>query len=309
MAESCEVAAALQGWVNPWTQPGKWYKGNLHTHTTGSDGKVSPEQAMAFFQSQGYDFLCISDHERVTPVPTAPYPDMITIPGLETGAARTQPPGCHLGNYHILAVGADQPLAAGEGPQEVIDAYAAAGAVVFVAHPYWSDMQPQDMLGLRNHAGLEVFNTGCDLEVGKGISSLNWDQLLVRGERWNAIAVDDCHWNPGCFDAGQGWTMVRTATLSREAILEALRAGMYYSSRGPVIEDLRVEEGRLVITCSPVARITFMCEGAGGYVFDAPFRGTITTAAWPISHRRYVRVEVVDEAGRQAWTNPIYLGK
>lgn len=40
----------------------RWYKGNLHTHTFWSDGKAFPEEAVAWYKSQGYNFLGLSDH-------------------------------------------------------------------------------------------------------------------------------------------------------------------------------------------------------------------------------------------------------
>ena len=39
-----------------------WYKGNLHTHTTRSDGRKSPEEVMALYRDHGYDFLALTDH-------------------------------------------------------------------------------------------------------------------------------------------------------------------------------------------------------------------------------------------------------
>ncbi len=43
------------------------YKGNLHTHTTCSDGVRSPEEAIAAYREAGYDFLAITDHRLYTP--------------------------------------------------------------------------------------------------------------------------------------------------------------------------------------------------------------------------------------------------
>lgn len=40
----------------------RWYKGNLHMHNQWSDGKVLPEQAIAWYKSRGWDFICPSDH-------------------------------------------------------------------------------------------------------------------------------------------------------------------------------------------------------------------------------------------------------
>ena len=33
--------------------PGQWYKGNLHSHTTNSDGHLTPAQAVALFRQYG----------------------------------------------------------------------------------------------------------------------------------------------------------------------------------------------------------------------------------------------------------------
>lgn len=38
-------------------------KGALHTHTTKSDGKLSPEEVIEVHASLGYDFLALTDHD------------------------------------------------------------------------------------------------------------------------------------------------------------------------------------------------------------------------------------------------------
>jgi len=43
--------------ANPFSSPGIWYKGNLHTHTTQSDGGLAPEEAADLYRKAGYDFL------------------------------------------------------------------------------------------------------------------------------------------------------------------------------------------------------------------------------------------------------------
>lgn len=48
--------------LNPFEQPGKWYKANLHTHTTMSDGVRTPEETAAGYRRHGYQILAITDH-------------------------------------------------------------------------------------------------------------------------------------------------------------------------------------------------------------------------------------------------------
>ena len=41
---------------------GQFYKANLHTHTTLSDGKLSPEQIKEHYFNLGYSIVAYTDH-------------------------------------------------------------------------------------------------------------------------------------------------------------------------------------------------------------------------------------------------------
>ena len=41
----------------------KQYKANLHSHSTLSDGKLTPEELKKLYKDNGYDILAITDHE------------------------------------------------------------------------------------------------------------------------------------------------------------------------------------------------------------------------------------------------------
>ena len=43
----------------------RWWKGNLHTHSLWSDGDDYPEAIVAWYKDQGYDFVALSDHNRL----------------------------------------------------------------------------------------------------------------------------------------------------------------------------------------------------------------------------------------------------
>src|SRR5438876_377742 len=47
---------------------GRWYKGNLHTHTVNSDGDSSPDDVVRWYREHRYDFLVLTDHNYFTPV-------------------------------------------------------------------------------------------------------------------------------------------------------------------------------------------------------------------------------------------------
>ena len=46
--------------VDPFSAPGKFWRGNLHTHSTRSDGVLDPDEVARRYQLEGYDFLAMT---------------------------------------------------------------------------------------------------------------------------------------------------------------------------------------------------------------------------------------------------------
>ena len=289
-------------WTSPFSLPGKWFKGNLHCHTTQSDGLSTPEEAINWFREDGDDFLAITDHWVLTPGQVVA-PDFITIAGVELDGA----------GYHMVGLGlSDLPnrdLA--DSPQAIVDVISSQGGLAFFAHPYWTGQTSADIAAVPNVAGLEVFNSECEAEVSLGYSHVHWDELLAQGRRLTAIAVDDVHW-PHKLKA-RGFIVVRAERLEESVILEAIRQGHFYASNGPRIEDLRIvrlEDGRpaLRVHCSPCTTITYHARRPRGRRVEAVPGETLNNAAWPIDVSQvYVRVECRDAQGRIAWSNPVFV--
>ena len=91
----------------PFARPGRFYRGNLHTHSTRSDGLKSPEEVVAVYRDHGYDFLALTDHflERYQYplVDTRPFrtESFTTLLGAELHAPATEAGD----RWHIVAVG------------------------------------------------------------------------------------------------------------------------------------------------------------------------------------------------------------
>jgi hypothetical protein len=284
--------------------PGQWYQANLHAHTTESDGRLSPAEAAICYRRQGYQVLAITDHGKVTPCAELSHRDFLCLEGIEIGAGQSE-----LGHsYHVVGVGVPASVAEAprDRPQPVLDAIAQAGGVGFIAHPYWSCLVAHDLLGLTSCLGIELINYGCEIEIGKGVSTVHWDDLLVRGERLLGLGVDDghrCGW-----DFYGGFTMIRATELTREAILDALRAGDFYASMGPRIHDLRLTKEGLEVECTPAAAINFLGNNQQGWCMQKEDRPPLTGARYlREGSERYVRVEVVSETGLRAWSQPVWF--
>ncbi len=291
--------------VSPFSAPGHWYRGNLHTHTTRSDGEYSPQEAAAWYRQQGYDFLALTDHDVCTDVTGLSGPGFLVLPGIEVHPGRNQ-----LGEpYHVLGLGTctshrytrDTPL------QEAIDGLRAEGCVVWLGHPYWLGLTLPEMIDCSGTIGIEIYNATC-AGFGRGLSTVHWDDLLARGNTTWGLAVDDAHWVRG--DYGRGWIMVKAPELTREAILRAVAAGTFYASQGPQIHDLQVTASEVYVCCSPVQTIDLVSRvGMGGNQAVAPAPDQPLTE---FTFRRryqemYVRVECKDAHGRVAWSPPVPL--
>ena len=296
--------------TNPFHAPGEWLKGALHVHTTNSDGKLSPQEVVDTYREAGYDFVVFTDHGRVTPPDSVQARGIVVLGGAEISVGRSQ-----LGaSYHLVAVGLNDQLPAEleqASPAEAAALLRGAGAVVYLAHPYWSLLTRDDLLAA-DFDGVEVFNAGCEYETRHGDASQHVDWLLARNRLPRLAAVDDSHF--GFWDACGGWTMVKATDRTPAAILDALRRGLSYASAGPTFEDLQLYEDGLLVRSSPVRSIRLIRPRAGaGWTTDATYptqpRDTTTTEAvapTPPAGMPF-RVEAVDPQGRKAWMNPMIL--
>ena len=291
---------------NPFKGDGIWLRGNLHTHTTVSDGDVEPEETAVRYREAGYDFLAITDHGRLTVVEDPPE-GLLMIPGEEVNLGRSEAGS----PFHLVALGIHREGSPETSPQDFVHEVSAEGGLIVLCHPYWSGLSINDLLDLEGYFALEVFNTTCHYSVGKGSSEVHWDELLARGRRVWGLAVDDAHFHSGPhrpLDAFGGWVMVRCRERSVGAILEALKEGTFYASCGPKFVDLEVEGRRVYVATSPVKSITFISENGRGSRWEVE-GNTLKEAECEVPEgASYVRVVCTDPEGRSAWTNPIFFG-
>ena len=300
----------------PFESEGVWLRCALHAHTTSSDGEMPPEFLAGHYERAGFDVLAITDHWVTTEQRSSD--GLVVVPGVELNA-RVAETGSEA---HVLALGVEVAPELPETQYETLDETAGwvirHGGVAFLAHPYWSGLRTPEFERCDAFLGLEVYNAGCELEAGRGVSAVHWDEVLEAGRPWLAIAVDDCH-HPG-FDSARAWTWVRASERSPAAVLAALRDGAFYGSTGPVIEEVSVDGRTVSVRCSGAARVTLVTgRGRGAAAGIDPFgycaRGRILerdgdgiTAAelFAPPATPYARVEVRDKNGGVAWTNPLW---
>lgn len=307
----------------------QWFKGNLHTHSLWSDGDGYPDMIVDWYQSMGYHFLALSDHnilaqgDKWVKVPKSKlhedgFQNYLTRFGDEWVHQEIDSAGRILvklktyeeyrkkfenGSFIMLKseeitdqfekkpihinVTNVQELIRPQGGTTVSDVMqrninvvleqrSRTGAPMFahINHPnFYYAISVDDMISLRGERFFEVYN-GHQLVNNEGDSlhpgtEKMWDKINVayrnRGQDLIfGIATDDSHnyhqFGKTFSNAGRGWVMVRSNSLTPEALIAAMEAGDFYASTGVVLEELRTENNKLVIRVKEEKGISYSIE-------------------------------------------------
>lgn len=304
----------------PFALPGRFWRGNLHTHSNLSDGALDADSVVEAYARAGYDFMMLSDHYLGRYAwPIADTRKMrsnrfTTILGAELHAPMTQ-----VGElWHIVAAGLPldfEPTGEEETGVDLARRAAAAGAFIGIAHPSWSQLSRDDGRAIEVAHAVEVYNHCCAVECDRGDGWYLMDQLLNDGRRLTAFATDDAHFHYGDYDAFGGWVEVKAESLEPELLLEALKAGHYYATQGPRIHEVSLDGEDLTVASSPVNTISVTggTSRAVSRIGRAITRATLDLSgldkSWLPQQSRspWLRVSVIDQHGKRAWTNPIWL--
>lgn len=319
-------------------EEGRFYKVNLHCHTTISDGAQTPEEVKEHFQSLGYDAVCYTDHEVLIPHEDLTDEHFVALHGYEVAIKKDiyHPTATFMPVYHFNMIARDKknlrmprfykdnrswPGKAKEWadkyavydendtiPETVYDkewisdyltAVSEAGFLVTYNHPQWSLQNYSDFIGLRGLYAVEAMNGGC--RVLNDNTSIHYEQMLRAGMNVLPVGGDDNHSKGGC---GYAWTMIKAPELTYEALIAAYERGDVYASEGPEITALYIEDGEIVVKSSPAFSITLLSEGRG-CATKASKENDVTEARFkysPQSYGRFFRFEVRDASGKKAFS-------
>lgn len=297
--------------------PGRFWRGNLHTHSNLSDGALDPAEVCRRYKAEGYDFLALTDHfvgEYGYPIAdTKPFrdEDFTTILGAELHSGAMENGEL----WHILAVGLPEDFAPSHSPSfhpvdgqetgpELAKRAWDAGAYVAIAHPEWGGMTFADADSIKHAHAVEIYNHTCGVECDRAHGHYMLDQLLAAGRRLDLCATDDAHFSEP--DSFGGWVMVKAEENTPDALLATLKAGHYYSSTGPELKGVSWEDDRVVVQSTAVKAVMVQGKGSrSACVYGAGMTRTEVPLD-KLKNSPFMRVTIVDAAGNRAWSNPVY---
>ena len=290
---------------------GRFYKGNLHCHSTNSDGKGTLQQRIDEYRAAGYDFLAITDHWYYTDMPEKSDEHFLLLPGTELDCPPYEQESL---GYHIVGIGKPGENTIPHGKILSKPEYRAAdllallndnGNFAFAAHPYWLQMRSDAYCRLDGVVGLEVFNSLCQFDFGTGFSEHIADEAVYAGQLPLLLATDDYHWEAfrEVPDHFAGYVMVKAPELTHKAIMVALLAGQFYASyQGPEIRNFEIRDGRVIVETSPCRQICLRSPRIFGMT-QCSYTDELTRAEFALQgHEEVVRAVALDRHGHTSWT-------
>ena len=299
-------AAAAKDDAPPPERETKWYRGNTHTHTVlCGHADSAPDVVAKWYLDRGYNFLCLSEHNRFIDPATVALPedrrkDFILIPGEEV-----------TGSYvHLTALNVSRLVIPTGHPsrtqtvQTYTDRTRAAGGAPIINHPNFNwALKTVDIRPVKRCYLFELYNghpaVHNEGDPAKGVPSTEqmWDALLTDGMVIYGVSSDDAHEfkPPHAADKsnpGRGWVMVRAAELAPKAITDAIDRGEFYASSGVMLKDVRVDEKEYRVAVDTAAT-----EVEAAKPELVPHRLPATSDARP-----GYRIDFIGPAGKVLWS-------
>ena len=319
----------------------KQFKANLHSHSTRSDGALSPEELKDAYRKRGYSILAITDHESpknhsalnendfllltayeayIRPDPECRY-DVFSSE-IHLNLFAKDPQNESLVCYHPTCCKYlspdEQALLHKIGSQrtreytvdyinEFIRTANENGYLVGYNHPVWSMEAEERILRYEGIFSMEMSNGNSDSLNKLEYNGALYNTLLRNGKTWFVHASDDNH-NKYPFDHPQNdsflaFTMIAAKELSYEAVIDAMEHGDMYSSSGPLIHEVSFDGQTLHVASSDA--ITIICHDGSKHppAVYASADAPVNTADFIVREEApFVRITVIDAEGHCADT-------
>jgi hypothetical protein len=255
--------------VNYWVPTTFSLKGQLHCHSTNSDGLQSPIAVVTAYRDAGYDFVSVTDHHNYTADPGIA--GIIYLKGREND------------EYHHIELD-DCP------------------SFEILGHPAYNVFANWALPSTWSNA-ISIYNA---YSMAHAASDSYVDSYATEGKGIVFVAATDDNHNILDSYFNKAWVMVNVNEKTSAAILKALAAGNFYASNGNTISSISISGMEVTITCPAASNIYFI--GANGHIYQINLN-VITATYTMLGSEKYIRIQLdlVADTTKKAWSQLIYL--
>ncbi|MBF4694368.1 PHP domain-containing protein [Fusibacter ferrireducens] len=293
-------------------------KGNIHCHTTRTDGECSVEAIQKLYKAKTYAFLAITDH-RIYFDEEGVSRDLILLNGCEYNCYLDHEAYDERIHFHLLTLKDPEQDVSNriehddnsykslfytklDEVQDLIDELRSRGNLVIIAHPKNPFIPIELLKALRNYDGIEVYNA----KSGQDASDYLFELYQMR-KTLLFTSVDDSHAlldDQGACEYFKGYIVVEDSATDKNKIVKAIKSKRFYASNGPEIYSLAVDENQLTLQCSAVSKIeltVFSEEQFETICFEE--KDTLITALQYQFSKAMTHYSMIciDDHGKKAW--------
>lgn len=325
----------------------KYYRANLHCHSTISDGAKTPEQLKEDYKAHGYSILAITDHEVFIPHNNLSDDSFLMLNGYEIEASGVSGKTCHLcfvalspdntqevcfspaylwgnakENSKKVNINKKESMLVRKytkrGINKLIKTGKKNGFFVTYNHPTWSLESYPEYIRCKNADAMEITNYGCAVCGFDDDNGHAYDDILRDGGRLYCISTDDNHnlfpdSSPDC-DSYGGYIMIACEDLKYENVIKSLKNGLFYSSTGtykhigPEFHSIVLENDTVNIKASNVRSIAYIPRSRDCKIKNAVDGECVNEASFKIKpNEKYFRIVITDSLGYKAYSNAYFL--
>ena len=297
-----------------------FYKANLHSRSSLSDGRLSPEQLKALYKENGYSVLAITDNEP-RDYESLCDDSFTVLSGFDFGVRDKAIEGVPTKSCTFTAISLNEtpksviPFDAEYGSERIndfISEYRKNGYFVTYDHPIRSLEVAANYLEYKNLDAIEIINYSSLVEGYDEYNSFAYDLFLRYENRMLAIATDGNR-NERPLDSERSdslgaFTVIEAESPSYSDITKALSDGRFYASEGPEIEALWIKGDSLNIRCSSAEKIIVSAGRRAVRCFYSNESEPLTSATFKIFPQDiFVRILIIDKEGKKAYTRAYFI--
>ncbi len=282
-----------------------WLEGNIHYHTTNSDGSGSLELTVTYCRDY-VDFSCVGDHDYVSNAAQYSTANFLGINGVEATDS----------NPHVVGFGMTCATGSFNPGSLSVTAILNGGGMPIVSHPEWSKQYSgynMDTI-LKNLTGckhLEVFNWYCQDLWGWGNSEQLWDSCLSANKFYYGTAADDAH---GTGRLGYTYNMVGAPQLTVASLKSAFDIGDFYACHSTVKWEAGITVTAYSVSGNTAGETISITTDTGGTIQFIGNNGAVkqtdqsNQATYTIAgNEGYIRVKITNGDGDITWMQPILI--